>query len=474
MPDDSLDLSRRKALAALGTIGAASAGAGLGTSAYFSDQETFDNNQLVAGELDLKVSWEEHYSDWLGDEQDIEGVRMVESTADLQTNEVGIPAYDDPMLAVRSDDTDGDGTPQIEEFMDATLQEQVPDEETREQLAELPPGVDPCEALADVPDDLEQPVIDLKDIKPGDFGEVTFDFTICDNPGQIWLTGDRLEASEGGTTEPEADDPDEGDGVELLDELRVIIWYDNGDNILDQTETYVTQRTVDEQGNPASSAVALTGNRRIITQGTLRDVLADLTTGVGVPLDGIPNTNRRDCFAPTPTIHNVGVSWALPVDHANEIQSDAVTFDLGFYTEQCRHNDSGTTTALVEGSPSENDIGERLQRLDLRFTEEIDVGALDIAEFVLDGVPLEVDEIEESEEGRLQLLFFSDKEQFANEEDPYVLDPDFVIRILLKKFAVEFLGTPVGFYFNPGEEDDQDDENNITEPEADDPDDESD
>src|SRR6056297_3451357 len=65
---DDFELTRRKALAALGSIGVASAGAGLGTSAYFSDQETFENNQLTAGTLDLKVDWEEHYSDWSADE----------------------------------------------------------------------------------------------------------------------------------------------------------------------------------------------------------------------------------------------------------------------------------------------------------------------------------------------------------------------------------------------------------------------
>jgi predicted ribosomally synthesized peptide with SipW-like signal peptide len=66
--DIEYGLSRRKALAALGAIGAASAGAGIGTSAFFSDQETFENNQLVAGTLDMKVSWAEHYSDWSEDE----------------------------------------------------------------------------------------------------------------------------------------------------------------------------------------------------------------------------------------------------------------------------------------------------------------------------------------------------------------------------------------------------------------------
>ncbi|QSG08003.1 TasA family protein [Halapricum desulfuricans] len=58
MTDDPklYDLSRRKMLAGLGAIGLASAGAGLGTSAYFSDREEFENNTLAAGTLDMTVT----------------------------------------------------------------------------------------------------------------------------------------------------------------------------------------------------------------------------------------------------------------------------------------------------------------------------------------------------------------------------------------------------------------------------------
>lgn len=52
---EKYELSRRKALGGLATIGLAGAGAGLGTSAYFSDEESFANNELTAGELDLAV-----------------------------------------------------------------------------------------------------------------------------------------------------------------------------------------------------------------------------------------------------------------------------------------------------------------------------------------------------------------------------------------------------------------------------------
>jgi len=41
-------------------------------------------------------------------------------------------------------------------------------------------------------------------------------------------------------------------------------------------------------------------------------------------------------------VHEVSVVWWLPIDHGNQVQSDSATFDLGFYTEQCRHNDGET------------------------------------------------------------------------------------------------------------------------------------
>jgi hypothetical protein len=65
MPDDTqndrIELSRRKIPGGTGAIGIAGLGAGLGTTALFSNGEQFANNQLVAGELDIKVGWEEHY-----------------------------------------------------------------------------------------------------------------------------------------------------------------------------------------------------------------------------------------------------------------------------------------------------------------------------------------------------------------------------------------------------------------------------
>ena len=49
-------------LLGLGTVGIASAGAGLGTTAYFNDTESFDGNSLQAGSLDLRVHFASQYN----------------------------------------------------------------------------------------------------------------------------------------------------------------------------------------------------------------------------------------------------------------------------------------------------------------------------------------------------------------------------------------------------------------------------
>ena len=57
MSEDNMNLSRRKILGATAAVGVAGAGAGVGTSALFSDEESFDDNSITAGELDLIVDY---------------------------------------------------------------------------------------------------------------------------------------------------------------------------------------------------------------------------------------------------------------------------------------------------------------------------------------------------------------------------------------------------------------------------------
>jgi predicted ribosomally synthesized peptide with SipW-like signal peptide len=316
MSHDDFKIPRRKALAALGTIGVASAGAGLGTSAYFSDQETFENNRLVAGTLDLGVAYSAHYSDWSADEGEGVDVVMYDGgpdevgdadalAAQAPDGYTGLPANDAWLIAV-----DDPG-----QFLANTQYDSYNDAEGDLVCTEI--GGASSQA-----DGAPRPVIDLEDVKPGDFGEITFDFLLCDNPGYVWLEGTLQNASENGVTEPEADDPDEESGVvELLDVVRAAVWIDDGNNYQN-------------------------GDEEPFALGSLREILGMVSGSNGTALNSgsdaeqYGGTGEQGCFAGGER-HSLAFAWWVPVDHGNEIQSDSATFDLGFYTEQCRHNAGG-------------------------------------------------------------------------------------------------------------------------------------
>jgi predicted ribosomally synthesized peptide with SipW-like signal peptide len=331
-------LTRRQLLAGFGTVGVASAGAGLGTSAYFSDAETFENNALTAGEFDLKLDWQVTYTGPNGfeyvtaspDQYENEALNTLarDSLFNLITGSDGIrdPIDTRDAIANRAFGTD------FENLTDA--QAAVVENAFRSQFA-------------DVPQDLveSRPILDLNDVKPGDEGAVSFSLHLFDNPGYIWLNGGLVEARENDHTEPEATDPDTvgpadevsaslDNDVELLDEIRVTVWYDtDGDAEVDAGEPVLLGGNADPTANP-----------------TLGQLLALLSTGDGIPLDGDADPAAgavgRACFANSTTYY-VGFRWELPVDHANQIQTDGITFDIGFYAEQCRHNDGAGTLATA-------------------------------------------------------------------------------------------------------------------------------
>jgi hypothetical protein len=91
----------------------------------------------------------------------------------------------------------------------------------------------------------------------------------------------------------------------------------------------------------------------VFHRGTLASDLTALEDSP-VPLDGnlassfdefggSHTSSARDCF-PAGITHYVGFAWWLPTSVGNEVQGDSVSFDLGFYTEQCRNNDGDAPT----------------------------------------------------------------------------------------------------------------------------------
>ncbi|SFR32587.1 vWA domain-containing protein [Halorubrum sodomense] len=207
--NDTIGLSRRKVLAGLGAVGVASAGAGLGTTAYFNDTESFEGNTLTAGELDLKLDYKSTY---LGGPGRLEHVQSM-------------------------------GYPDAEELGDGRyLLDQAPspaDMQAWEDLVMEEDGFDFCSPEADqyLVNGDGIPVFTLDDVKPGDSGEVTISIHICDNPAFLYLAGE-LSQAENGQSEPEADEDDTPGQGDLADAIEVCVWYDEDcDNVYEPTGT---------------------------------------------------------------------------------------------------------------------------------------------------------------------------------------------------------------------------------------------
>jgi len=533
MTDHNIELSRRKILASAGAVGAAGVGAGLGTSALYSDEESFVNNEITAGTLDMVVDWEEHYSypQLYGIEDPTSGLETTMSEPDNPDEYTAFPpGANDPILWVHDEDVDA--------YMDATAIDAFPDEDNDGAQDEFD-GEDACSDLPDLAggdgglsdpmrtqmDGVTEPgdpLIQLQDVKPGDFGEVTLSFHLCDNPGYVWLYAFNVIFDDNGTNEPEESASGEGPGVELADEIQTAWWYDDNCNNLtdtsqgggdevdlvivldesgsmdsgsgsalesakngaktlvdavgpdvrtslvtfdDQEDTGLRANLAesnsdvkdaiddvpynsggstaigegiavgqdhlqngtgarsgadkvmvvladggenegtDPQGEASSAktdgttmysiaytdgadedlmedlstnptddgtiddqdpyayladqadigdvfddiGTSVSQGEEIFFQGSLRNALLALFAD-GIPLDGDggddfdeinddPDDESRGCFEATPETNCIGFSWWVPPEVGNEIQSDSVTFDMGFYTEQCRNND---------------------------------------------------------------------------------------------------------------------------------------
>lgn len=382
-PEESTGLTRRRVLGSLVSVGAFGAVSAAGVRAYLADAEVFEANRLLAGSFDMKVSWEEHVFDPMGEE--------IESEREL-----------------------------------------FPDRETRDRLDDG--DVDPCDVLADVPEDLDGPLIDLTEVEPRQRGEVTFDFTLCDNPGLVWMTGALIDE---GTL-------DDGDGdPNLADHIEVTIWYDEDcDNTLDGGETVIFEGSlrsaldllsetpglplsgdhtvvsvsgtgdcppvdpIQERGNPRcsgesikfeddtfpesvgdSETIQFNGGAVTITATAANDDgevtqirwvsdglcfesaivkggpeaniyeygdCCSRDEGLTIPDDGreishvsfcAPRQVEQEadgeqvCFSASPDRHCIGFEWQVPPGAPMTVGNEFVEFDLGFYAEQCRHNE---------------------------------------------------------------------------------------------------------------------------------------
>ncbi|WP_435114991.1 VWA domain-containing protein [Halolamina sp. C58] len=214
--------TRRQLLAGMGAVGLASAGAGLGTTAYFSDTESFEGNTLQAGTLDLKLDYKASY----------DGPNGPELIGQAPTEQQLIDQYGDPM--------------------EGPL--------TWEERADLGFACD-TEGLIDGD---AIPVFDLDDVKPGDYGEVTMSFHICDNPAHVFFRGSVGEDVENGLTEPEAEVDETPDIGELSEAVDVRMWYDeNCSNTYDERTGLADVLVVQD----ISGSMEYAGNGGVIDDG---------------------------------------------------------------------------------------------------------------------------------------------------------------------------------------------------------------
>jgi predicted ribosomally synthesized peptide with SipW-like signal peptide len=251
-------VSRRQALGGLAAVGAASVGAGLGTTALFSDSEEFGANDVAAGELDLKVAWRK-------------------TVTQRETRVVNSSDYPNPT------------------------------------------------------NDVDAPVCELTDLKPGDHGHVEFIFQIDGNPGYVSLLGAERADDENGQPEPEQGALSESVPAGSEGEL---------DELLDTTVSY---GTVDSGGADATSVAA--GTQAYAS--SLASLVGLGSVGTGIPLDGEGSVSVVDVIldgaAPAAfeagTRHGLRVDFEVPEAVGNGIQTDSYEFALGFYGEQARNRD---------------------------------------------------------------------------------------------------------------------------------------
>lgn len=171
--------------------------------------------------------------------------------------------------------------------------------------ATLDPATDP-QYVGEAPG----PVIDLIDVVPGDSGSLVIGLQAVEESARVWFRPTVADTDENGINEPEAKAGDTSDSLgELQDHVSVRIWRDTG--AFDSGIGGCDGRFL---GDP------------------------ELTSGA-TPLGEVGTTFEDglllvDCLRAGEN-YCLGLSWDLPADTGNEIQTDSVAFSLQFVGIPC-------------------------------------------------------------------------------------------------------------------------------------------
>ncbi len=250
-------LSRRKLLGGLGAIGVASAGAGLGTTAFFSDEESFTDNTIEAGAVELRMDWQQSYYTGIDgqDPDDHTTWEPINAYPDLDGDNLQDPIYtrfqlqEDPTLVGLPEDAS-------DEDIEAGY---------RGQFASF----DGTDTDGTGNHEFVGPVIDLDDVKPGDKGEITISKHVFDNPAYLWLNASNYQHTVGGLNDPKrealteiyGDLDDEAliaaaeEEMQFAKEIDATLWYDDDcDNFFDEGAGACIQLVVDNTDSMGSQA----------------------------------------------------------------------------------------------------------------------------------------------------------------------------------------------------------------------------
>jgi len=339
--NDTIGLSRRKLLAGLGAVGVASAGAGLGTTAYFNDTEAFEGNTLTAGELDLKLDYRATYAGGLGRVDEINGWY--------------------------SDEGPGEPFNVVEEEDGVYLIGEVPNIDEGE-WPDVVQERDFCAPDVGLINGDQIPVFALDDVKPGDCGEVTISLHICDNPSWVWMNGEVTADDENTVSEPEAgadgegnalgddaDGPISGEG-ELADAIDVTMWYDEDcDNVYEPGSEsggpLCVQIVLDASGsmtNGGRNQQAIDG-AKTLAESILNDGPAGSRVGVTFfSADGYDESAQVIQTLTNDLSLVVGAIDTLPADGDSTAIGEGILAAQGDL-EDCEEGESPTMVVLTDG-----------------------------------------------------------------------------------------------------------------------------
>ncbi|MEF8799474.1 MAG: hypothetical protein V5A56_00340 [Halolamina sp.] len=174
------------------------------------------------------------------------------------------------------------------------------------------------------------PVVTLSNLFPGDSGRLAFGLTTHADTGsppparlQTRVRTLPISDTENGIIEPEAAAGDSSlNSGELQDSLELLLWYDTGASVGDAPLFGHCDGSFDASVDTE------------LSRGSFSAIAVPATSDAWVEVDPHPNESS-DCLRRDEALC-LGVSWQLPTDAGNHLQTDRLAFAIEFRAVQCQ------------------------------------------------------------------------------------------------------------------------------------------